>query len=666
MLNHFNQDYDGGSPNIPESVGDRFYAQDMVRDFWYNLNETGKSVKELFSTYPILLENAVVVQGSSLHEIDIPISKGWCNYEVRIPDSFSGIPPTSKLDDIVVKVESVAVTDLDIQATATLDGATTNYVKLRYNETDGSTRQRAKKAGTYVYEKVPSYEIVVNSTANTDYDILLATLVGDDSTFLTITNQSATLLKGQTKLIANAYENITKNDPVGIDNVNEEIAKSVKKFMLSSYTKAASTGSETMCFVSQLGTTDNFVAFWNQDGVGASDGMYCRIGHLSGTSIVWDTSATAASTLSTGFTAAYMKIIPYSTDKFCCVWTETGIGSWGNIGRLSGGAIVWDIFEDAGGFAGIVNKFDIIEYGSDIALVYEDGSSQIDMDVIYDGGGGTFALRNSATLSNIFTGAASLGQIGGFLSNSMCNYNNGAEIFICAIQSNAVYGAFTQISGTTLSIVAAKTLIRAATCQSSFTCEPINNNQNSVSMHIMNSTDNTSELYFAYRSGSSVILKQYTSTYIWDSMRTFGEDQGVDTGFFKVGKNYVLLGFNGMAIIRLNANVTGMEIEKTIFRERINFTFPAGWARFTDNMFFVWLADTSIQVFRYIEGIGLAETTVTAGNPCTVLLNTKADGFSGLQIGEKYFVDYENETVGLFPSETELGVAVSATEILVK
>jgi hypothetical protein len=669
MLNHFNQNYDGGSPNIPENVGDRFYSQDLGRDFWFNYNEVGKSIKEIFQAYPILLDDAAVVQGSSYHEIDIPISKGWCNYEVRVPDSFSSIPPTTKLEDIITKVESVALTDFDIQSTATLDGVTTNYVKLRYKETDGNSRTRAKKSGTYVYEKIPSYEIVVNSISNTDYDILLATLVGDDSTFLTITNQTATEIKGAAggnSIVANAQENIAKNDPVGMDFINETVSKVYKDWVFSSYQQASASGFVNDCVAGRLGTTDKFVVFWNEMGAGGTDGMYVRIGHLSGSSVVWDTSAAAASSLTSGYYGTSLRIIPYSTGQFCIVWYDntTLMSFVGGLGHLSGGSVIWDIFEDTTVTSYAMFKCDILEYSGDIAFVYEDGSSQISMEVMYDGGGGVFVLRNGSTLSNIFTGSASLSALP---NKSICLYNSGAELFICAIQSNAVYGVFVQISGTTLSITAAKSVIRNATCRPNFECASVGNDQSSVAIFIMNSTANVSRMYFAYRSGSS-LLKKVDPALTWGGAEVFGDDLGSWVGFISFGKNYAWFGFGTAVIARFNPKITGLNLNDMIYREYFNLGFaPQGIAEIGDNMFIGYRYDSSFNIFKYIEGIGIASAAVSTGNPCTVLLgSTKADGFSGLKVGDRYYIDYEAQDIGRFPSETEIGTAVSSSELLVK
>ena len=186
---HHNFNYD---TTYPEAIGDNYYTQDLLRDFNYNRHKSGAVIKNLFKDFPVLLEDSSMVNGSSFHEIDIPISKGYCYFSIEIPNDISSRPGTKMDADIIVYVESAALVDFDIQSSANLDGATVNYIKLKYKSTDGLSRTRQHGSGSYVYEKLDDYEIIVNDTSPTDYDIVLGTCVGDDSTFLTIVNYNKT------------------------------------------------------------------------------------------------------------------------------------------------------------------------------------------------------------------------------------------------------------------------------------------------------------------------------------------------------------------------------------------------------------------------------------------------------------------------------------------
>lgn len=189
-INHQNLDYLPG-PTWPTAVGDRYYAQDIFRDFHYNNDDSGRKVAYGFTGFPILLKDSNMTKGTNWDDLDIPIAKGIVEYEIDVPNSYAALPPTVTQEDIYVRIETSVETDFDISG-ATLDGVTTNYVKVTYNETDGSTRTRAKKAGTYVYEKAISYTITVTPAAPTSKDLVLGTVVGDGATFLTVVSYPRT------------------------------------------------------------------------------------------------------------------------------------------------------------------------------------------------------------------------------------------------------------------------------------------------------------------------------------------------------------------------------------------------------------------------------------------------------------------------------------------
>jgi hypothetical protein len=90
------------------------------------------------------------------------------------------------------RVAWTAQTNLAI-AGATLDGVTVNYVKVKYAETNGETRARKKKAGSYAYERIPSYTITVNSTSPVEgTEIVLATFTGSTGGTFTFSTLSKT------------------------------------------------------------------------------------------------------------------------------------------------------------------------------------------------------------------------------------------------------------------------------------------------------------------------------------------------------------------------------------------------------------------------------------------------------------------------------------------
>lgn len=218
-IKHHNYDYDGGSPNIPEAVGDRYYAQDLGRDYWSAIDRSGWVLSESYEDFPALFKRGDVTKGTLFTDINISANQGVCEYDVSVPNSYAALPPTVTTETIRAIVECPDITDLSISGTATLDGVTVNYVKMQYDESNGASRARVKKAGSYVYEKEPSYAIVVDAVSPTNSDIVLAELVGNGTSTMTVTNREKTPPKSDiVREKITIQESVSAGDAVGICN----------------------------------------------------------------------------------------------------------------------------------------------------------------------------------------------------------------------------------------------------------------------------------------------------------------------------------------------------------------------------------------------------------------------------------------------------------------
>lgn len=194
MIEKFhNPNYTGGIIDIPEATGDRYYAQDLMRDFRYLQDRLGLIGKDITEMLPLLFYlNGDVAQGAGA-SLDIPEGNGYVAFEVKYVDSFAGLPPTVTTGDIDnIRVAWTAQNDMDggsavCETYATVDdGATPNYVKVKFKEEDLNSRNRAKSAGSYYYEQEPFFSFVVDDNAPTDYELCLAvfTSFGGAYTFL--------------------------------------------------------------------------------------------------------------------------------------------------------------------------------------------------------------------------------------------------------------------------------------------------------------------------------------------------------------------------------------------------------------------------------------------------------------------------------------------------
>lgn len=229
--NHHNHQFATiGGKIVSIASNDRYYAQDLGRDNRYLEGLAGRMMLDSFGVNSALLSGGIVTKGTGYDQINITAAKGLCAFDVTVTDDSAtwAVPPVSKTDQIVQTARSTAQTDFSLTS-GTLDGTTVNYVKLRYAEVTAQTRTRTNAAGTYPYSIGESFSIVVDSTAPTDYDVLLASFIGNGTSTLTITQRypigPAGYLMTQCALLGMTYDgtdaflaervNIATNHEVG-------------------------------------------------------------------------------------------------------------------------------------------------------------------------------------------------------------------------------------------------------------------------------------------------------------------------------------------------------------------------------------------------------------------------------------------------------------------
>ena len=176
MINaHHNHNFDR---LIPFNLGDRYFAQDLGRDFWYVLDKMGLTLKDLFGASKFIIRGGVVTQGVG-DSLDITEFVGYAPYNVWVPDQFNSLPPTKKTETVeVIRIFAGMQKNLAIPS-ATLDGRAVNYVKISYADIDGKTRNRVRRKGSYSYEKLPSFVVTVDAASPLSGEILLNTFTGE-------------------------------------------------------------------------------------------------------------------------------------------------------------------------------------------------------------------------------------------------------------------------------------------------------------------------------------------------------------------------------------------------------------------------------------------------------------------------------------------------------
>jgi len=190
-VSSFNHKYRAvGANRVPIAAGDRYWSQDLARDHRYLQGLAGRALLDLFGTDSVLLSGGVVTEGSTKAKVNVAAAIGICSFDVEVPDDSAAwaVPAPYKTDQVKVRASCPAVVDLALGGT--LDGATVNYVKLRFLEADGSnSRNREYASGSYACSKAESYQLVADAVAPTAYDVLLATYVGNGTSTLSITQR---------------------------------------------------------------------------------------------------------------------------------------------------------------------------------------------------------------------------------------------------------------------------------------------------------------------------------------------------------------------------------------------------------------------------------------------------------------------------------------------
>lgn len=176
-MNKFNHNFDEN--DIPYGVGDRYYAQDMVRDNRYLQDLIVKTATTIYQRETGII-NGLILTKSSPNVLSLTGGAGYCHFSVSVPDDEIDwtVPAPIKSEDISVLVEAESQT---ISITNEMLDGDTHYVKLRYKESIINERVRQNLGGLYPYVIADSYRLVIDKIPNTKYDILLGTFSGNGS-----------------------------------------------------------------------------------------------------------------------------------------------------------------------------------------------------------------------------------------------------------------------------------------------------------------------------------------------------------------------------------------------------------------------------------------------------------------------------------------------------
>ena len=189
-----NHDYSG---EFPKTVGDRYYAQDLGRDFNYLLDQTGLLLSDFSGMLKGIQNGWYPNTVGALNDcINITAGVGYAPYNVTVPGTPFIIPPTPVTETMsLIRIFSALVNNFSLVTSgATGNGSTPNYLKIKFSYSDNDTRTRAKKAGSYYYNQTPSYTITCDATPPTSKELCLADIVWNSvSHAITITYTDRTV-----------------------------------------------------------------------------------------------------------------------------------------------------------------------------------------------------------------------------------------------------------------------------------------------------------------------------------------------------------------------------------------------------------------------------------------------------------------------------------------
>lgn len=444
---HLNLLYSGTSPL---NLGDRYYAQDLIRDLNYSWDLTGQTVRRVLGTFPAVLSGGVTTKGAG-DTLNITECFGICSYDVEVPDTFAALPPSKMTVTIARKVHAAAQTNMALAA-ATLNGIATNYIKLNYAETNGNSRTRARAAGSYNYERVPSYTYVVSTTAPTDYDVVLGTLVGTAGGAFTISQTAYPIYN--LKLTQDAVDVIEKkhgitNSAVAVaaytiaddDNTNDIFADpSEKAFAVNLPTLAANLGRIIRVKVITAGGAVSLTPEGAEllEGVNAafvmqSSGDHCNvIGQATGWRIL-----SARSRMDTGYINRSDYTNQHAGNSICTYDTLTGTFTVGEVlteytdaGRTTPSGVTGIIMSDSGtalvckNVAGIgvwTNNLYLKGMTSNAVALVNVSTKNVDSDITHNLGVDIDKLRIQFVLSTQTTGTGATSML---VALGTGNYNN--------------------------------------------------------------------------------------------------------------------------------------------------------------------------------------------------------------------------------------------------
>lgn len=187
-LRHHNFTLDGS--DIPLFAGDRWYGQDILRDFYNNKEYSSNILEDLLQNYSdnMVIYGITPSQGAG-HTLSWTAGRIKGVHTLKTPTNWAALPPSMTSHTIPYIFDLPAAADQAITSAVT-DGVTVNYAKVEFTESGTSSRTRAKKAGTYNSEVSESYTFTCDDTAPTSDEVAISTFLTDGTTIIFLNTET--------------------------------------------------------------------------------------------------------------------------------------------------------------------------------------------------------------------------------------------------------------------------------------------------------------------------------------------------------------------------------------------------------------------------------------------------------------------------------------------
>jgi hypothetical protein len=201
------------SSTIPIASGDKYWAQDMVRDHQYLRNVGGALFEQFLGNEDHVFE-VDIIKGQDNQHVNINTASGLVKMQISVPDDSNGwaVPQEVRVENIYVLVKCPVTLGF---ALGTLAGT----IRISYDEAIVANRTRAYTGGDYAYVLSDSVTIVANDSDPTEHELVVATYEQDPQDGLVITMAEPYRVKIY-RLLNSIDARITNNETQLVLNLN--------------------------------------------------------------------------------------------------------------------------------------------------------------------------------------------------------------------------------------------------------------------------------------------------------------------------------------------------------------------------------------------------------------------------------------------------------------